>query len=89
MSTEEPAQKPMENLQAKRLRKSLFGHLSHVILLADEKIDSKGNSDRAKQGWCRVLISAVAAGGALIKDSEIQELSERLDRLEVEMKCKT
>ena len=39
---------------------------------AHKKIHAGGNSDRAKLGWARVLVSAVSAYGVLLKDEELE-----------------
>jgi hypothetical protein len=38
----------------------LFRVLDGVLSLSHKKIHAGGNSDRAKQGWARVLVSAVS-----------------------------
>ncbi len=47
-----------------------------------QKIHSEGNSDKAKQGWARVLVSAVSTYSGLLKDEELElrviELEEKL-----------
>ncbi len=50
--------------------------------MAHKKIHVAGNSDKAKQGWARVLVSAVSTYGSLLKDEELElrviELEEKL-----------
>jgi hypothetical protein len=74
----------MENQKQKKRRTKLFGYLDAVIRVSDEKINSKGNADRQKQGWARVLVSAVSAYGQILKDVELEEIMERLEKLETE-----
>jgi hypothetical protein len=57
---------------AKERRNTLFRVLDGVLSLAHKKIHIAGNSDRAKLGWARVLVSAVSAYGALLKDEELE-----------------
>lgn len=40
--------------------------------MAHKKIHVAGNSDKAKQSWARVLVSAVSAYGGLLKDEELE-----------------
>jgi hypothetical protein len=74
----------MENQKQTKRRTKLFGYLDAVIRVSDEKINSKGNADRQKQGWARVLVSAVSAYGQILKDVELEEIMERLEKLETE-----
>jgi hypothetical protein len=68
----ETAKKPSLNRSAKERRNTLFRVLDGVLSLAHKKIHSAGNSDRAKQGWARVLVSAVSTYGGLLKDEELE-----------------
>ena len=47
-------------------------------------MSSKGNSDSAKQGWGRLMVAAIGTYGNLIKDSELEDIEERLTLLEEE-----
>jgi hypothetical protein len=69
---QETAKKPSSNRSAKERRHTLFHVLDGVLSLSHRKIHSDGNSDRAKQGWARVLVSAVSAYGSLLKDEELE-----------------
>lgn len=66
------SQKPTPNRSAKERRNTLFRVLDGVLSLSHQKIHSGGNSDRAKQGWAKVLVSAVSAYGPLLKDEELE-----------------
>jgi hypothetical protein len=68
----ETVKKPSSNRSAKERRNTLFRVLDGVLSLAHKKIHIAGNSDRAKQGWARVLVSAVATYGNLLKDEELE-----------------
>jgi hypothetical protein len=74
--------KPSLNRSAKDRRNTLFSVLDNVLSLSHRKIHSEGNSDKAKQGWARVLVSTVSAYGSLLKDEELElrviELEEKL-----------
>ncbi len=78
----ETNKKPSSNRSAKERRNTLFRVLDGVLSLSHTKIHNGGNSDRAKQGWARVLVSAVSAYGPLLKDEELEirviELEEKL-----------
>lgn len=50
----------------------LFRVLDGVLGVAHKKILVAGTSDKAKQGWARVLVSAVSAYGSLLKDEELE-----------------
>jgi len=64
--------KPSSNRSAKDRRNTLFRVLDGVLSMAHKKIHVAGNSDKAKQGWARVLVSAVSAYGSLLKDEELE-----------------
>jgi hypothetical protein len=68
----ETVQKPSSNRSAKERRNTLFRVLDGVLSTAHKKIHADGNSDRAKQGWARVLVSAVSTYGGLLKDEELE-----------------
>ncbi len=64
--------KPTSNRSAKDRRNTLFRVLDGVLSLSHKKIHSEGNSDKVKQGWARVLVSAVSTYGGLLKDEELE-----------------
>jgi len=64
--------KPSSYRSAKERRNVLFRVLDGVLSIAHKKIHASGNSDRAKQGWARVLVSAVSTYGGLLKDEELE-----------------
>ena len=56
----ETVKKPSSNRSAKERRNTLFRVLDGVLSIAHKKIHNGGNSDRLKQGWARVLVSAIS-----------------------------
>ena len=68
----ETAKKLSSNRSAKERRNTLFRVLDGVLSLSHKKIHNGGNSDKAKQGWARVMVSAVSAYGSLLKDEELE-----------------
>lgn len=81
---EETGQKPTLNPEPAERRNSLFAYLGHAIRLSHEKMSSKGNSDSAKQGWGRLMVAAIGTYGSLIKDAELEDIEERLSKIEQE-----
>jgi hypothetical protein len=79
---QETIMKPTTPLNQKDRRTSLFQHLNHIIELSHGKVDSKGNSDRQKQAWGRLLVAAIACYGNLLNDTEMEDIEERLAKLE-------
>ncbi len=69
---EEIAKELTSNRSAKERRNTLFRVLDGVLSLSHRKIHAEGNSDKAKQGWARVLVSAVSTYGGLLKDEEFE-----------------
>jgi hypothetical protein len=78
----ETTKKPSSNRSPEDRRNTLFRVLDGVLSLSHRKIHSEGNSDKAKQGWARVLVSTVSTYGGLLKDEELElrviELEEKL-----------
>ena len=79
---QETGQKPTSNPNPAERRNSLFAYLGHAIRLSHEKMSSKGNSDSAKQGWGRLMVAAIGTYGSLIKDAELEDIEERLSKIE-------
>ena len=75
-------QKPSINLRTKELRKGLFSYLGSAIRLSHKKLTSRGNSDKAKQSWGRLMVSAIGCFGNLLRDASLEDLTERVERLE-------
>ena len=86
---QETSQKPTSNPNPAERRNSLFAYLGHAIRLSHEKMSSKGNSDTAKQAWGRLMVSAIATYGSLIKDVELEAIEERLSALEEQKQTET
>jgi hypothetical protein len=68
----ETVKKPSLNRSTKERRNTLFRVLDGVLSLSHTKIHNGGNSDRAKQGWARVLVSAVSTYSGLLNDEELE-----------------
>ena len=91
--SEKPSQNPTSSPGAgvpKDRRNALFGYLGHCIRLSHEKLNSKNSLDRTKLAWGRLMVSAIAVYGALLKDVELEDLEQRIERLEKgEVPCLT
>jgi hypothetical protein len=72
LSEPETNKKPSSNRSTKDRRNTLFRVFDGVLSLSHTKIHNGSNSDRAKQGWARVLVSAVSVYGPLLKDEELE-----------------
>jgi hypothetical protein len=81
---QETEQKPTCTVSAKKRRTRLFTVLDNIIGFSEEKRVLKGNSDRAKQQWSRIAVSAISAYGSLLHDCELEDIEKRLDVLESE-----
>ncbi|TRO43489.1 hypothetical protein E2P42_02305 [Candidatus Bathyarchaeota archaeon] len=61
------------NRSAKEHRHTLFRVLDAFFKHFSQKIRTGRNSDRVKQGWARVLVSAVSTYAGLLKDEELEQ----------------
>jgi hypothetical protein len=68
----------------KNQRKSLCDVLDNIIAFSEEKRKLKNSADKNKQSWSRIAISAISAYGDLLKASELENIEERLEKLESE-----
>jgi len=84
MMIEESGQKPTLTDKPNERRKRLFLVLDSIISFAEEKRVLKGNSDKAKQAWSRIAISAIDSYGNLLKTDELGSIEARLEALEHE-----
>jgi hypothetical protein len=68
--------------QTVKTRKNLFNTLNVVLETSKEKFNKQKASNTDRQRWARIIISACAAYGDLLKDVELESIEERLSRLE-------
>jgi hypothetical protein len=68
------------NLEDKR--ETLFGVLHHVLSVSCRKFDYEKASNADRLAWGRLIVSATQAYGKLLETVEIEELLERVERLE-------
>jgi len=70
------------NFNATEKRQSLFGQLDYAVGLAREKAEKEKASNDTRQRWLRILISAVETYGRLLETSQLDDLAERITKLE-------
>lgn len=58
-----------------------------VLELARGKLENRWTKNADKLSWCRVVIQAASSGNDILRDSELEILSERVYQLEEAMKC--
>jgi hypothetical protein len=80
--TEQSMEKISLTVQQKNRRNHLFSVLEAILSYAEEKRKISNNSDKVKQAWSRIAISAISTYGDLLHDVELDEINERLERLE-------
>ena len=78
----ETIEKPTSTVPVKEHRKRLLAVLWQIISYAEEKRLLRGNSDKAKQSWTRICVSAIIGYGHLLKTAENEAILERLEKLE-------
>jgi len=66
----------------KETRKDLFLCLEFIIGVSNKKIKTPRVKDKSKQGWARIMVSAISAYGSLLKDHELESLEQRVSLLE-------
>ena len=69
-------------LNSKNRRDSLFWYLGDIVQRSHKKATSRGRSDQSQLAWARVFISAINTYGSLLKDAILEDLEERIERLE-------
>jgi hypothetical protein len=60
----------------------LFENLSHVIDVSRSKFDLARASNSDKQRWARLLITGCEAYAKLMESAKIEELEERINKIE-------
>ena len=79
--------KVIEKCNTDNRRENLFGYLDDVISISHKKVTAeRGNADNAKQGWSRVLISAISTYGDLLKDVELDDLKREIEEIKEALK---
>jgi len=84
---EEPQQQPeaqvMENFNLTEQKNTLFKVLRHVLGVSLEKFDMQKAANADRLAWGRLIVNATQAYGKLLETCELEELLERIQRLEV------
>jgi hypothetical protein len=83
-----PSPQPANSLLPKTIptRRSYLEDIEGVRALAREKILNRWTRQDLKLSWCRVAIAAIAAGGDLLRDVELDELAGKIEKIELEAK---
>lgn len=81
--TQQTRQQVMENSKPKNDRPLLFKALRHVLGISLEKFNMEKASNADRMKWGRLICTAIQTYGTIMKDSELDDLVERLHRLEV------
>lgn len=74
------------NLKTASKRLEYSNCIDHVIELARKKLMNRWVKCPEKISWARIAIQAASSGNEILKDSELEDLSRRLDAVELEMK---
>lgn len=75
-------EKPVENASETLERPHVLGSLRKVLDLAISKLGNRYTSRKDKLAWSRIVASAAAASAGLLRDKDLDSLSERLKVLE-------
>ncbi len=79
----------MEKCGETQPRTNLFTKLNDVIEQSHKKATAeRGNADLIKQGWARILISAIATYGSLLKDVEIDQLKQEVNEIKKQLETR-
>lgn len=71
-----------EFFNVEKQRRRLFQLLSHVLETSKDKFDKDKASNVDRQKWARLIIGGVQAYGELLKTFELENIENRLERLE-------
>ena len=82
MSEQEPSKELPRNSNVKEQKSALFGVLGHVLVVSRNKFDRETASNSDRQKWGRLIVSACEAYARLLQTTELEALSERLDKIE-------
>ena len=77
-SSEEDA----EIFDASGHRKALFSQLAHVLIVSREKFDMEKAANRDRLAWGRLIVSASEAYGRILQTVSLEELEQRVQKLE-------
>jgi len=66
-------------------RRDLLNDVQRVLRVAFLKFENERTQNSQRQAWGRLIVNGVAAAGALVKDSDLDDLLRRIEKLE-EMK---
>lgn len=69
-------------------RRELMGILSETITIASEKYAKIKASNKDRQSWGRLIVSAVDSYNSILKDVELADILDRLSALEKSMGVK-
>lgn len=69
-------------MDVKEQREKLFQHLSDVLGRAEKKAKNKNTKNGDALSWNRIIIQAVSAYGKMLSDVMLDDLEERIQKLE-------
>lgn len=71
-------------------RKRLFRCLGIVLNVSEEKFKmDRGITNKERQGWGRLMVSAVDSYGSLLKESELEEMAKDIELIKEKIGLKT
>jgi hypothetical protein len=72
----------IEIFNVKDQRKRLYSILNHVLGTAQRKFDMEKAANSDRQKWARIIVSCVESYGGLLNAHSLEELDERVTKLE-------
>jgi hypothetical protein len=65
-----------------RKRRELLSHLDEVLEVAFSKYGNPRTKNQERQGWGRLIVNAVEAASSVLRDSDLDDLLRRIEKLE-------
>ena len=62
-------------------RRSLLVYLDDVIKTSFSKLNLANCKNTERQGWLRVVVNACAVAGTILKDVELNELKDEIEKI--------
>ncbi len=63
-------------------RRELLNDIAKVLKVAFDKYENERTKNSERQAWGRLIINGVTAAGDVMKDADLDEMKQRIEKLE-------